>query len=67
MVDLSDFVRAEDAFDAVAGMYEMRQYEFGPELLLRRLSAGSLRAKRWPGWSAQGSATDKWIVCRLLS
>jgi len=23
-------------------------------------------AQRWPGWSAQGSATDKWIVRRLL-
>lgn len=23
-------------------------------------------SERWPGWSAQGSATDKWIVCRLF-
>jgi hypothetical protein len=24
------------------------------------------RSERWPDWSAQGSATDKWIVCPLL-
>ncbi|WP_216820920.1 MULTISPECIES: hypothetical protein, partial [unclassified Sphingobium] len=23
--------------------------------------------KRWPGWSEQGSALDKWIVCRFFA
>ena len=23
-------------------------------------------AERWPGWSEQGSALDKWIVCRFI-
>lgn len=26
---------------------------------------GKCDLQRWPGWSAQGSATVKWIVCRL--
>ena len=33
---------------------------------LKRIKAREAGTERWPGWSAQGSATDKWIVCRLL-
>lgn len=40
-----EFIRAGDAFQAVAALYEWQEHEQAQEALLRRLASGALRAK----------------------
>jgi hypothetical protein len=45
---------------------KQKDIELAATLLARMEQGIGDGSQRWLGLSAQGSATDKWIVCRLL-